>query len=142
MGGGCQLGGTGTLQQHRVGEPLNPCDIHPGRLGKLLDRRTRPDAGLNLLGAQHVGDLDVDMGLIHPGPVAAHRRTQSVVDADLVLVCGVVTLADDVFAVEIESDDLEFPHGVSSQAPRRPARQACQGRTLTQARAATRLDTR
>src|SRR6202012_95974 len=49
------------------------------------------------------------------GPVAAHRRTQSVVDADLELVGGVVTLADDVFAVDIESDDLEFPHAGSSQ---------------------------
>jgi hypothetical protein len=142
MGGGCHLGGTGTLQQNRVGEPLDPCDIHARGVGKLLDRSTRPDAGLNLFGTQHAVDLDVDMGLIHPGPVAAHRRTQSVVDADLDLVCGVVTLADDVFAVDIESDDLEFPHGVSSQAPRRPARQACQGRTLTQARAAARLDTR
>ena len=44
--------------------------------------------------------------------------------------------------IDIESNDLEFPHGVSSQAPRRPARQACQGRTLTQERAAARLDTR
>jgi hypothetical protein len=32
-----------------------------------------------------------------------------------------------LFAVDIESDDPEFPHGVSSQVPRRPARQACQG---------------
>ncbi len=127
MCGGCQLGGSRALQQHRVGKPFHPCDVHPVGLRKLLNRRTRPDAGLNLLGTQHVGDLDLDMSLSHPGPVAAQRGTQPVVDADLELVGGVVTLADDVFAVEIESDDLEFPHGVSSQVPRRPARQACQG---------------
>ena len=100
MGGGCQLGGPGALQQHRVGESLDPVDVARRTSAQLLDGRACADAGLNFPGTQHVGDLDVDVGLIHPGSVAAHRRAQSVVDADLELVCGVVALADDVFAVD------------------------------------------
>jgi hypothetical protein len=42
-----------------------------------------------------------------------------------------------VFAIDIESDDREFPHGVSSRAARRPTCQARQLRTLVQTAAVT-----
>ena len=71
MCGRCQLGGARAFQQHRVGEPLDALDIHPGGRRHLLDGCAGADAGLNFLGTQHAGDLDVDMGLTHPGSVAA-----------------------------------------------------------------------
>ncbi len=40
---GGQLGGAGALQKHRMGEPLNPCDIHSGSRGDLLNGRTGAD---------------------------------------------------------------------------------------------------
>jgi len=48
---------------------------------------------------------------------AAQGGPQSVVDYQLELFCGFLTLADDVFAVVIEPNHFEFPHGFSSQAP-------------------------
>ena len=88
MCGRCQLGGARAFQQYRVGEPLNPLDVHPGGGRHLLDGCAGADAGLNFLGTQHAGDLNVDMGLTQPGSVAARCPPQPVVDSDLELVAG------------------------------------------------------
>ena len=83
----------------------------PGRCGDLLDRCACADPGLDVLGAQHVWDLDVDLGLARRGLVAAYGGPQPVVGAQDELLPGVVGLADDALAVDVESDDLQFPHG-------------------------------
>ncbi|PQM49007.1 hypothetical protein C1Y40_00774 [Mycobacterium talmoniae] len=70
----------------------------------------RPDPGLNLLGTQHAGNLNIELGLADPGRVAAQRRTQPIIGPDFELVVGILALADDVFAIDVESNDLEFPH--------------------------------
>ena len=50
VGGGRQLGGAGALQQHGVGESLDPGGVDAGRARDLLDGCARADPGLNLLG--------------------------------------------------------------------------------------------
>ena len=116
MGSRCQLGGAIALQQHRMGEPADTRDIGARRRSHLLDGGAGPDLGLNFLGTQHVGDLDVEVRLLRRCWVAPQKFAQSIVGRQLELFCGVATLADDVFAVGIEPNHFEFPHGFSSQA--------------------------
>ncbi|COV41080.1 Uncharacterised protein [Mycobacterium tuberculosis] len=61
---GCQLGRARAFQQYRVGKPADTGDVGARCRSDLFDRRAGPNSGLNLLGAQHVGDLDVQLGLL------------------------------------------------------------------------------
>jgi len=60
-----------------------------------------------------------DAAVAIPSPV---KVPQSIVGRQLEPLCGVIALADDVFAVGVEPNHFEFPHGISSQAPCRSAR--------------------
>ncbi len=117
MRGRCQLGGAGAFQQHRVGKPADPRDVGARRRGHLLDGRTGANFGLNFFGAQHVCDYNIELRLLLRWRLAAQDRMQPFVGHQLELFCGFFTLADDVFAVVIEPNHFEFPHGFSLQAP-------------------------
>ena len=93
-----------------MGESLHPGDVDPGRLRDLFDGCARANPGLNLLGTQHAWNLDIELGLAGSGLVAAHGGTQPIVGAQDELLARVVAFADDAFAIDVESDDLEFPH--------------------------------
>src|SRR3954466_13535764 len=105
-------------------EWLHPGDVGPRRRRDLLDGRTLANPGLNLFGAQHVLNLGIGLGLAGTGLVATHGGTQPVVSAQDELLVRVVALADDAFAVNVESDDLEFPHAALLRAPVAPGRRA------------------
>jgi hypothetical protein len=93
-----------------VGEALDLGYINPGGFRDLFDRGARSNAGLNILGTQHAFDLIVSCGLAEPRPVAAYSGAKAVVYPNQKFVGGVATFADDVLAVDIESDESEFPH--------------------------------
>jgi hypothetical protein len=112
MCGRCQLRRAIALQQHRVGEAADPRDVGTRRRGHLLDGRARTDLGLNFFGAQHVGDVDLEVRLLRLCGLAVQRGPQSLVGRQPELLCGFISLADDVFAVGIEPNHFEFPHGV------------------------------
>src|SRR6202020_459902 len=65
---------------------------------------------------------------------------QPIVGRQLELLCGVISLADDVFAVGVEPNHFEFPHGFSSQALCRSATTRHR-RTLIQLTSITCADT-
>src|SRR5689334_18522875 len=90
-------------------EPLHPGYLDARRLGDLLDGCARANSGLNLLGTQHVRNLGIELGLAGSGSVATNGGTQPVVSPQDELL-GVVAFADDALAVNVEPDDLEFPH--------------------------------
>jgi hypothetical protein len=55
-------------------------------------------------------DLGVGLGLGRAGRVAAQGGTQPVIGPQQELLAEALGLADDSFAVDIETDDSEFPH--------------------------------
>jgi hypothetical protein len=72
-----QLRGAGTLEQHRVGEPLDAVLRQPGRGRDLLDGLSRADAGLDLTRTHLALQLDGD--LAESGDVSPGGRAQPLV---------------------------------------------------------------
>src|SRR6478609_8879828 len=105
-------------------ESLHPGDVDACGLRDLLDGCARANPGLNLLGRQHVWNLSIGSGLAGTGFVATHGGTQPVVCAQDELLVRVVAFTDDAFAINVESDDREFPHADLLRAPVAPGRRA------------------
>ena len=93
-----------------MGEPLDSSHVDTGRLRDLLDGCARANSRLNLLRTQHVWNLGIGLGSTGSGLVAAHGGAQPVVGAQDELLVRLVAFADDAFAINVESDDREFPH--------------------------------
>jgi hypothetical protein len=93
-----------------MSEAFDACDVNACAGRELLDRRACADLGLDILGTQHVWNLVAVLGLTWTDPVAAHGGLQSVIGAQDELVAGVGDLADDAFAIDVQSDDHEFTH--------------------------------
>lgn len=113
--GGGELGGPGTFQQDGVGEAFDLGRVRSAGLGQLLDGCSGADPGLNFLGTQHASDLDVDLCLADAGGVTTDGGAQAVVEAQAELGGAVgasraVVFADDVSAVDVESNNFQISH--------------------------------
>src|SRR4051812_48811539 len=105
-------------------ESLHPGDVYTCGLRDLLDGCARAYSGLNLLGRQHVWNLCIGSRLAGSGFLATHGGAQPVVSAQDELLVRVVAFANYAFAINVESDDLEFPHADLLRAPVAPGRRA------------------
>src|SRR3954470_14929362 len=105
-------------------ESLHPGDVDACGQRDLLDGCARAYSGLNLLGRQHVWNLCIGSRLAGSGFLATHGGAQPVVSAQDELLVRVVAFANYAFAINVESDDLEFPHADLLRAPVAPGRRA------------------
>jgi hypothetical protein len=103
-----QIRGTGSLKQHRVGEPVDFVRGQPGSCRDLFDGLSRTDAGLDLTWAHLALQLDFD--LAESGGIATGGRTQSLVRRQLETLATDRVLADDGRTVLAESHHPERAH--------------------------------
>jgi hypothetical protein len=101
------LGGARALQQHRVGEPLDLLDGHPGRGGHLLHGRSGADAGLDLSWSQLALQLDRD--LPEPAQVPSGGGAQLLVGRNGEALATAGVLQDDIAALG-DPDDPQRAH--------------------------------
>ena len=95
-------------------------DFDSGVRGDLFDGCARTNARLNFLGTQQGWNLDLDLGLARVRAVPAQCGVQAVVGTQHEHLARVDRLADDALAIDVESDDLEFPHADLLGAYRAP----------------------